>query len=353
MEFRGSHILSVDQFARDDIGTIFDVARRMEPFAQRRKVTRVLEGAVEGNLFFEPSTRTRVSFAAAFNRLGGSVSSTTGFQFSSMAKGESVYDTARVMAGYCDVLVMRHPVEGAVQELADAVHVPVINGGDGPGEHPTQALLDLYTIQKETGRDLSALDGLRIALVGDLRYGRTVHSLTKLLTLFRDVTFVFIAPQELQMPRAITDKVRARGLAVHETEDLGAGIADVDVVYVTRIQQERFTTPEDADKYRGFYSINRAVYEKHCRPGTILMHPLPRDSRPGANELAADLNSHPELAIFRQADNGIPIRMALFALVLGVADRVEEGARDVAWYVPERIGTQDTLDYGERLERSR
>ena len=347
MEFKGSHILSVDQLARADIGTIFAAAARMEPFAQRRKITRVLEGAVLGNLFFEPSTRTRVSFVAAFNRLGGSVSATTGFQFSSMVKGESVYDTSRVMAGYADVLVMRHPVEGAVQEFADASHVPVINGGDGPGEHPTQALLDLYTIQKETGRDLSALDGLRIAMVGDLRYGRTVHSLTKLLSLFDDVTVVLVAPQELQMPEAITTKVRAKGVTVQETEDLGAGIADVDVVYVTRIQQERFTSPEDADKYRGLYSINRPMYEKYCKPGTVLMHPLPRDSRPGANELDADLNGHPQLAIFRQTDNGIPIRMALFALVLGVADRVEEDSRDVRWYVPRRLGTQDTLDYGE------
>jgi len=347
MEFKGSHILSVDQLARADIGTIFAAAARMEPFAQRRKVTRVLEGAVLGSLFFEPSTRTRVSFVASFNRLGGSVSATTGFQFSSMVKGESVYDTSRVMAGYADVLVMRHPVEGAVQEFADASHVPVINGGDGPGEHPTQALLDLYTIQKETGRDLSALDGLRIAMVGDLRYGRTVHSLTKLLSLFDDVTVVLVAPQELQMPEAITTKVRAKGMTVQETEDLGAGIADVDVVYVTRIQQERFTSPEDADKYRGLYSINRPMYEKYCKPGTVLMHPLPRDSRPGANELDADLNGHPQLAIFRQTDNGIPIRMALFALVLGVADRVEEDSRDVRWYVPRRLGTQDTLDYGE------
>lgn len=347
MDFTGSHIVSVDQFDREDIATIFSTAERMEPFAQRKRVTRVLEGAVQGNLFFEPSTRTRVSFAAAFNRLGGSVSSTTGFQFSSMAKGESVYDTARVMAGYCDVLVMRHPVEGSIRELADAVHVPVINGGDGAGEHPTQALLDLYTVQKETGRDLSALDGLRIAMVGDLRYGRTVHSLTKLLSLFNDVTFTFIAPDELRMPTAISRKVRERGLVVHETEDLGAGLSDVDVVYVTRIQQERFTAPEDADKYRGFYSINRSVYERHCRPGTVLMHPLPRDSRPSADELSSDLNGHPELAIFRQTDNGVPIRMALFALVLGVADRVEEGATDVGWYVPKRLGTQDTLDYGE------
>ena len=346
MEFKGAHIVSVEQFAREDLGRIIEVAERMEPYAQRRKVTRVLEGAVEGNLFFEPSTRTRVSFESAFCRLGGAVSSTTGFQFSSMAKGESVYDTARVMAGYCDVLVMRHPVEGSIRELADAIHVPVINGGDGAGEHPTQALLDLYTVQKETGRKLSDLDGLNIAMVGDLRYGRTVHSLTKLLSLFEDVTFTFVAPDELRMPTAVSSKVRARGGVVHETEDLGAGISDVDVVYVTRIQQERFTAPEDADKYRGLYSINRSVYEKYCREGTVLMHPLPRDSRPAADELSADVNGHPNRAIFRQADNGVPVRMALFALVLGVEDKLEETSRDVNWYVPSRLGTQDTLDHG-------
>ena len=341
MNFKGSHILSIDQFDKSDIDTIFRVASEMEVFAQRKKVTRVLEGAILGNLFFEPSTRSRISFGVAFNRLGGAVRDTTGFQFSSMAKGVSIYDTSRVVSGYVDILVIRHPVEGSVRAFAEATNIPVINGGDGPGEHPTQALLDLYTIQKELGKSLEQIDGTKIAMVGDLMYGRTVHSLTKLLSLFKDIEFVFVAPDELQMPEAITERVTSKGHVVHRTSDLIEGISDVDVVYVTRIQQERFTTPEDADKYRGYFSINKRFYEKHCKPGTVLMHPLPRDSRPGANELDNDLNPHPRLAIFRQTDNGIPIRMALFALILGVEGQVHRTARDVNWFVPETIGVYD------------
>jgi aspartate carbamoyltransferase catalytic subunit len=179
-----SELLSVDQFSRDSVEDLFRLADVMQPIARRRKVTRVLEGAVLGNLFFEASTRTRVSFGAAFCRLGGSVCDTTGFTFSSMAKGESIYDTSRVMSGYVDAMVVRHPEQGSVAEFARATNVPVINGGDGPGEHPSQALLDLYTIQREFSRLGKRVDGAHIALVGDLKYGRTVHSLIKLLALY-------------------------------------------------------------------------------------------------------------------------------------------------------------------------
>lgn len=341
MNFKGAHILSIDQFHRDDIATLFRWAAEMEAFSQRKRITRVLEGAVLGNLFFEPSTRSRVSFGAAFNRLGGSVRDTTGFQFSSMAKGESIYDTSRVVSGYVDILVVRHPVEGAVKEFAEATNVPVISGGDGPGEHPTQALLDLYTIKKELNKTLAEIDGIKIAMVGDLKFGRTVHSLAKLLALFKNVEFVFIAPEPLQMPEAILERTKAQGHTVHQTSVLADGLADVDVVYATRVQQERFTTSEEADKYRGYYSINKRFLDLHCRPGTVLMHPLPRDSRPGANELDNDLNQDPSLAIFRQTDNGIPIRMALFALVLGVEEQVQQTAREVNWFAPDKIGVND------------
>lgn len=343
MDFRGSHILSTDQFNREDVRRLFAVAQEMEPYAHRQRVTRVLEGAILVNLFFEPSTRSRISFAAAFGRLGGAFCDTTGFQFSSMAKGESIYDTARVVAGYADVIVLRHPIEGSVREFAAATNVPVINGGDGTGEHPTQALLDLYTIQKELRQPFDAINGLRIAMVGDLRNGRTVHSLTKLLSMFDNITFHLVAPAELQMPEVIVQRARRNGHTIHITEDLAAGIGDVDVVYTTRLQQERFTSPEEVEKYRGMYSINQRLYERACRPGTVLMHPLPRDSRQGARELDDDLNPNPHLAIFRQADNGIPVRMALFALVLGVADRVHTGARDATWYRPARIGAVDVV----------
>jgi aspartate carbamoyltransferase catalytic subunit len=343
MEFLGSHILSIDQFDRDDVHTVFRVADEMEPYAQRRRRTRVLEGTVLANLFFEPSTRTRISFGAAFSRLGGHTLETTGFQFSSMAKGESLYDTARVVAGYVDVLVMRHPVEGGVGEFAEATHVPVINGGDGPGEHPTQALLDLYTIRKELGRGVDELGGTRVAMVGDLKHGRTVHSLTKLLSLCDPLDLVFVAPDELQMPEGLVERALSHGHSVRQTESLPDGVADADVIYTTRVQQERFTALEDADKFRGSYSINNAVYEKFCKPGAILLHPLPRDSRPGARELDEDLNQRRELAIFRQTDNGIPVRMALFALVLGVQDRVHDTAEDVGWFVPPRVGIHDVV----------
>jgi aspartate carbamoyltransferase catalytic subunit len=331
--FRGKHILSVDQFDHHDIDLLFAVAARMRPYAQRLKVSRVLEGCVLGNLFFEPSTRSRISFGAAFARLGGTVCDTTGFQFSSMAKGESLSDTSRVVSGYVDIFVVRHPVEGSVGEFAAATKIPVISGGDGPGEHPTQALLDLYTIYEERGRNLNQIDGLRIAMVGDLRYGRTVHSLSKLLCLFKNVRFSFISPNELRMPEPIVDRCRSAGHEVHETEELFSGISDADVIYVTRVQQERFTNEEEAGRFRGSFVINRTVYDKYCKSGAILMHPLPRDSRAGAQELSTDLDTTPNLAIFRQTDNGIPIRMALFALVMGVESDIKDGGK-VRWFVP-------------------
>lgn len=314
------------------------VSEAMEPYAERRRTTRVLEGAVLVNLFFEPSTRSRISFGAAFNRLGGSVRDTTGVQFSSMAKGESLYDTARVVAGYADVIVMRHPTEGSVAEFARGSLIPVVNGGDGPGEHPTQALLDLYTITKELKRGCGALRGLRIAMVGDLKYGRTVHSLVKLLSLLEPIEFTFVAPDPFQMPTAIVEVAKKRGHSVRQMFNLEEGLSNVDVIYSTRLQQERFTSEAEIAQFRGAYAINQAFYERVCRPGTVLMHPLPRDSRPEANELDNDLNTNPHLAIFRQADNGIPLRMALFAMVLGVEDRVHDTAKDALWYRPAAYG---------------
>ena len=189
MNFVGSHILSVSQFEREDIATVFDVADKMEPYAHRRRVTRVLEGAILGNMFFEPSTRTRVSFGCAFNLLGGEVRETTEVKASSISKGESFYDTARVLSGYSDVIAMRHQTEGSVAEFASASRVPVLNGGDGANEHPSQALLDLYTIHKEIVGQGKRIDGLRIALVGDLKYGRAVHSLCRLIRLFDNIHF--------------------------------------------------------------------------------------------------------------------------------------------------------------------
>ena len=337
MDFAGAHILSVDQFERPDIERIFSVADRMEPYAHRRRVTRVLEGAILGNMFFEPSTRTRVSFGCAFNLLGGEVRETTGFEHSAIAKGESLYDTARVLSGYSDVIAMRHPESGSVGEFAAASRVPVLNGGDGSNEHPTQALLDLYTIRKEVAHKGRSIDGLRIAMIGDLRYGRTVHSLSKLLTAYDKLQITLISPKELRMPGEIVETLREAGHQVSESDDLEASISHLDIAYSTRIQEERFSSAEEADMYRGRFRLNQSIYTKFCEPNTVIMHPLPRDSRSEANELDADLNENPNLAIFRQTDNGVLIRMALFAMTLGVVEEVDLHVSPVCWYTGKRF----------------
>ena len=332
MEFKGSHILSIRQFERADIENLFRTADRMEPYAQRRRVTRVLEGAILGNMFFESSTRTRISFGCAFNLLGGEVRETTGFSSSAVVKGESLQDTARVLSGYSDIICMRHPEAGSVADFAGTSRVPVINGGDGANEHPTQALLDLYTIEKELAARGRTVDGLRIAMVGDLKYGRTVHSLCKLLTLFNNLQVTLVSPPELGMPGELVDQLRNASVQVEVTDQLDKGIAHADIVYSTRIQEERFPSPEEADLYRGQMRINQAIYTRHCEPNTVIMHPLPRDSRSGANELDPDLDSNPNLAIFRQTDNGILVRMALFAQILDVVGLVDKHSYEVRWY---------------------
>lgn len=337
MNFAGHHILGIDQFERFDVDHIFAVADQMRPYAQRQRMTTVLEGAILGSMFFEPSTRTRISFGSAFNLLGGHVRETTGFESTAIAKGESLYDTARVLSGYSDVIVMRHPEAGSVGEFASASRVPVINGGDGANEHPSQALLDLYTIRSELagrGRDI---DGLRIAMVGDLRFGRTVHSLSRLLGRFNDVSVRLVSPAELKMPEGLVEELRMAGHEVIETDQLEQGIANVDIVYSTRIQEERFDTQEDADLYRGRFRLNQSIYTAFCEPNTVIMHPLPRDSRAGAQELDEDLNDDPNLAIFRQSDNGVVLRMALFALILGVEDQVDACSRPVNWTTERRF----------------
>ncbi|MDG1231000.1 MAG: aspartate carbamoyltransferase [Pseudomonadales bacterium] len=337
MNFIGSHILSVSQFQRDDIETVFNVADKMIPYANRDRVTRVLEGAILGNMFFEPSTRTRVSFGCAWNLLGGEVRETTEVKASAIAKGESFYDTARVLSGYSDIIVMRHQTEGSVEEFSAASRVPVINGGDGSNEHPSQALLDLYTIRKEMEGRGKTVDDLRIALIGDLRYGRAVHSLCKLLSLYENIHFTLISPAELRLPETYVESIKASGHVVVESEDLQAGIAHADILYVTRTQEERFPTQREADKYKGLFRLNQTIYTENCEPNTVIMHPLPRDSRGDARELDDDLNENPNLAIFRQTDNGVVIRMALFALILDVVGQVEKSARDVNWYTAGRF----------------
>ena len=333
MDFSGSHILSIDQFDRSDIEKLFSVADKLEPYASKEKITRVLEGAILGNMFFEPSTRTRISFGASFNLLGGNVREITEIGSSSLAKGESLADTAQVLSGYSDIIVMRHPEIDSVQKFAEASRVPVINAGDGSNEHPSQALLDLYTIQKELSQNDKSIDGLRIALVGDLKFGRAVHSLCKILSLYNNVKMNLISPEELKLPIELVESISAKGVTITETENLEDGISEVDIIYVTRVQEERFKDKQDADKYRGLLSLNQSIYTANCEPNTVIMHPLPRDSRSDANELDSDLYENPNLAIFRQADNGIVIRMAIFTLVLDIEEKIDQSSMPVNWKV--------------------
>lgn len=337
MNFVGSHILSVSQFDRQSIEQVFTVADQMEPYARRQRVTRVLEGAILGSMFFEPSTRTRVSFGSAFNLLGGEVRETTEVKASSLAKGESFYDTARVLSGYSDVIVMRHQQEGSVAEFSDASRVPVLNGGDGSNEHPSQALLDLYTIRKELDSKNKTIDNLTIALIGDLRYGRAVHSLCKLLSLYDNLHFTLVAPPELTLPDEYIEDIRAAGHTVVQSNDMQSGIGGADILYVTRTQEERFPDPSEAEKYKGLFRLNQSIYTEFCEPNTVIMHPLPRDSRDNASELDIDLNDNPNLAIFRQTDNGVLIRMALFALILDVSNQIDKHSRAVNWFTAKRF----------------
>lgn len=332
MKLKGQSVLSISQFEKADIDNIFRVADDMEPYAQRQKRTRALEGAILGNMFFEASTRTRISFGSAFNLLGGDVRETVGLELSALAKGESLHDTARVLSGFSDIICMRHPKSGSVADFAKSSRVPVINGGDGSNEHPSQALLDLYTIEKELKASGRKIDGLRIAMVGDLKHGRTVHSLSKLLMLYKNISVQLVSPKDLSMPKVIVEEMKSNGLSVIESEKIESSISHVDIVYSTRIQEERFTSKDEADVYRGKFRLNQAVYTAHCEPNTVIMHPMPRDSRKEANELDKDLDDNPNLAIFRQTDNGLLVRMALFAMTLDVVHLVKKSSSDVPWH---------------------
>lgn len=338
------HLLSVDQLELGDVHHLLSLAKDLEPIAKRQKVTRVLEGAIMAALFFEASTRTRVSFNAAFCRLGGSVSSTTGFTFSSMAKGETIYDTSRVISGYVDAMVIRHPEKGSVAQFAEVTNIPVVNAGDGPGEHPTQALLDTYTITKEFERLGKVVDGSHIVFFGDLKYGRTVHSLSKLLSLYKKLKFTFISPPALKIPEEYIELLRQRGHEVHVAHHPKEVSGHIDVIYATRIQKERLTG-ERLDEVIPEYQINLALVNMIASPDTIILHPLPRDSAPGTNDLSTDLNQDERLAIFRQTDNGIPVRMAIFAKLLGVEKEVFKDLREPKWRRPTQISQIDASFY--------
>lgn len=330
----GQHLVSVGQFNRDNLRELFDLAEGLRPIAERKQICTVLDGAVLCSLFFEPSTRTRLSFESAFLRLGGEVETTTGFTFSSMAKGESIADTSRVVSGYTDVLVVRHPDAGSVEEFSKHSVVPVLNAGDGDGEHPSQALLDVFTMEHELEKQGRGIDGCTIAIMGDLKYGRTVHSLMKLMSLYDDVTFRLYAPPSLELPDYIAQYAIEHGSRVVYCDNQVEALSGAQVVYATRVQRERMTEEIAKSKELQGCLLNRAMLEEAGVLDIIICHPLPRDSRPDSFDLSTDVDDLPGLSIFRQTDNGVLVRMAMFLMALGVSlELVKAKTKEKIWSV--------------------
>ncbi|MGH2582428.1 MAG: aspartate carbamoyltransferase [Anaerolineales bacterium] len=306
--FYGKDILSVKQFNRDDLNYIYEVAHEMREMVARVGTFDLLKGKILANLFYEPSTRTSSSFTAAMERLGGSVIPINEVRYSSVSKGESLPDTVRTLECYADVIVLRHPEVGASAEAAKYARKPIINAGDGVGEHPTQALLDLFTIFEELGDP----GGLSVTMLGDLKYGRTVHSLTRLLSLFK-IELNYVSPNILKMPNEIIDEIREKGIPQAEYEKVEDVISKTDVLYVTRIQKERFENLDEYDSVKGLYVITPELLTK-AKQKMIVMHPLPR-----VGEISMEVDSDPRAAYFRQMEYGLYTRMALLAMVLGKA----------------------------------
>ena len=304
--FTGRDVLSIADFSRKDMETVLKAAKKMVPIARGERTSRALEGKILSTLFFEPSTRTRLSFESAMKRLGGDVVAFGPIEVSSIVKGETLADTIRMVESYSDAIVLRHPQEGAARLAAEFTGKPVINAGDGAGQHPTQTLLDLFTIWDERG----GIDGAKIALVGDLKYGRTVHSLTYALCEF-DVELTFVAPPGLQMPKEVVEHVRAQGIPLAITEDLAKVVPEIDVLYITRIQKERFPDAQEYAKVAGTYRVDNALL-RGARKGLVVLHPLPR-----VDEIAPEVDGTPYARYFEQAFNGVPVRMALLSLIFG------------------------------------
>ena len=301
------HVISTKQFLdRARLEALLDRAALFER-QEETGIPQLLQGKLLASVFYEPSTRTRFSFEAAMLRLGGQIIMTeAASHFSAVKKGESLEDTIRVLGGYADVIVLRHPEKGSAERASKVSPVPRINAGDGAGEHPTQALLDLFTIRKECG----TVDGLSIACMGDLLYGRTVHSLLRLLGLYK-VKISLHAPPELKLPEEYISELRENGITIEEREGMD-GVENADVVYVTRVQRERFSSDEEYQKVKGSYVIDEDWLQK-LKPQAVIMHPLPR-----IDELAPEVDKDPRAAYFRQEKNGVYVRMALLAHVLGV-----------------------------------
>jgi aspartate carbamoyltransferase len=304
----GKSIISVKQFTQNDLTYIFEVAHEMRVMVERVGAFDLLKGKILANLFYEPSTRTSSSFTAAMERLGGSVIPINEVKYSSVAKGESLPDTIRSLECYSDVIVLRHPEIGASALAAEYARKPIINGGDGAGEHPTQALLDLFTIIEEHGHP----DGLTVTMLGDLKYGRTVHSLSRLLSLY-DVRLNYVSPDILRLPAEIYQELDEKGIPQSQYASLEEPLAETDVLYVTRVQKERFDDPEEYEKAKGSYVISPETM-KRAKEDMVLMHPLPR-----VGEISMDVDDDPRAAFFRQMEYGMYVRMALLSMVLGKA----------------------------------
>jgi len=303
---KGKDILHGNQFSKKDIETIIKVSSNFEKEYKKKNSQTFLKGKILATLFFEPSTRTRLSFETAMQRLGGGVVSLGSVESSSVSKGETLTDTVRTVSQYADVIVIRHPRTGSAKEAADAVPIPIINAGDGTGQHPTQALLDIYTIKKELG----SLKDLNISMAGDLKNGRTVHTLVELLSLYQ-ARFYFVSPDLLRMPEEITSNLRGKGMEVIETEDMAEAARASDLIYMTRVQKERFGDLSEYERVKGSYIINKAFLDR-LKKRVIILHPLPR-----VDEISTDVDEYPGAAYFRQMRNGVFIRMALLAMILG------------------------------------
>ena len=306
----GKDIISVKQFKREDLEYIFGVAHEMRGMVERVGTFDLLKGKILANLFYEPSTRTSSSFTAAMERLGGSVIPINEVKYSSVSKGESLPDTIRTLECYTDVIVLRHPETGSAAIAAKAARKPVINAGDGVGEHPTQALLDTFTIFEELGA--GQIDGKTVTMLGDLKYGRTVHSLARLLSLYK-VKINYVSPEILRMPREVMNEVGEKGIPQAEFDSLENVLPETDVLYVTRVQKERFEDPAEYEKVKGAYIIDPQIMTT-AKQEMIVMHPLPR-----VGEISVDFDEDPRAAYFRQMEYGLYVRMALLAMVLGKA----------------------------------
>ncbi|MCX6709688.1 MAG: aspartate carbamoyltransferase [Candidatus Woesearchaeota archaeon] len=302
-KFKGRDVISIRDFSKDDLLNILATAKKLEA----NPMPSLMKSKIMGTLFFEPSTRTRLSFTSAMEKMGGHVLGFETPDVTSVTKGETVWDTIKMVENYVDVIVIRHRLEGAARLAAEASHVPVINAGDGANQHPTQTMLDMYTILKEKGK----LDGLNIGFVGDLKYGRTVHSLSIALSHFR-IKQHFIAPEALQIPESYLDRLDKRGIPYSVEEDLLKSAKELDVIYMTRIQKERFPDPVEYNKLKGVYQIGKSLLN-YTKKDVIVLHPLPR-----VDEIKKEFDDTPNAAYFRQAANGVPVRQAIIALVTGM-----------------------------------